>query len=248
VRGTTMSFWSKIKKAAKWVARKVKAVVRLVVRVVVTAVMAVINVFDLLFGFFNWPRKKLTLHVVVLPTLTPANRKIVESDVRLSIAEAERILKERFNVKLRPYAKDYVEFFEGEVPPKALEPSCCGADLLGQEFVSSGEFYAQHTAGWVGIPISLRFPITVFVVNDVQCKRGCSNGPLADYVVIGLDGLNVAGTPLPNSLMMHEMGHACSLWHSGTVSNIMYKDNERGDGSKWFQRNLLRSSRHVTYW
>jgi hypothetical protein len=243
-----MSFWSKIKKAAKWVARKVKAVVRIVIRIVVTVVMAVINVFDLLLGFFNWPRKKLTLHIIVLSTLTDAQRKQVGTDLQASIDFAKRILSDRFNVKLRPYAAQYVEFFTGPVPAKALTPSCCGADLLGQEFVSSGEFYAQHLAGWVGIPISLRFPITVFIVDDVQCKQGCSNGPLGDYIVVEHGGLNNNGEPHPHSLMMHEMGHACSLWHSTGQSNIMYKHSNRGDGSKWFQSNLLRSSRHVTYW
>ena len=71
---------------------------------------------------------------------------------------------------------------------------------------------------------------------------------LADYIVIAFDGLNISGPLLNSSLMMHEIGHACSLSHSWTVSNIMYRDHERGDGVKWFQQNLFRSSRHVTYW
>jgi hypothetical protein len=240
--------WSKIKNAAKWVARKVKAVVRLVIRVVVTAVMAVVNTLDLLFGFFNWPRKKLTLHIVVLSKLAPADRKQLGADLQDSIDAARRILNDRFNVTLRPYVSQYIEWFDGAVPFKALNPSCCGADLLGQEFVSSGEFYAQHLAGWNGSPVSLRFPITVFIVDAVACKQGCSNGPLADYVVAEYGGLNNPGQPQPYSLMMHEMGHACSLWHSLGKSNIMYKHSDRGDGAKWFQSNLLRSSRHVTYW
>ena len=246
-----MGLWSRLKKAAKWVARKVKAAVRLVIRFVVTAVLAAINAFDLVFGFFNWPRKKLTLHVVILSKFDPVKKIYVPlcqpNDVRLrgSIDHVRRILSDRFNVGLRPYDDDYVQTLESEAPPKALKPSCCGADLLGQEFVSSGEFYAQHTAGWVGIPVSLDFPITVFVVEDVQCKAGCSNGPLADYIVIKTEGLDQANS---NFLMMHEMGHACSLWHSWGESNIMYKEGNRGDGAKWFQSNLLRSSRHVTYW
>lgn len=243
-----MGLWSSIKKAAKWVARKVKAVVRLVIRVVVTVVMAAINAFDFVFGFFNWPRKKLTLHIIVLSKLTPADRKQAGADLQASIDEARRILKDRFNVTLRPYVAQYIEWFDGPVPTKALNPSCCGADLLGQEFVSSGEFYADHLAGWNGTPVSLRFPITVFIVDTVQCKQGCSNGPLADYVVVEYGGLNNPGEPQPYSLMMHEMGHACSLWHSLGTSNIMYKRRNRGDGAKWFQSNLLRSSRHVTYW
>ena len=243
-----MGIWSSIKKAAKKVWRGVKAVVRVVIRIVATIVMGVVNVFDLLLGFLNWPPKKLTLHIIVLSKLSDAQRKRVGADLQSSIDAAKRILKERFNVKLRPYASQYIEWFDGPVPPKALNPSCCGADLLGQEFVSSGEFYAQHTAGWVGVPISARFPITVFVVDDVQCKAGCSNGPLADYVIVQHGGLDNPGTPQPHSLMIHEIGHACSLWHSLGKSNLMYKSSDRDDRVKWFQKNLLRSSRHVTYW
>lgn len=243
-----MGMWSSIKNAAKKVWRAAKAAVRVVVRIVVTAVMAAINVLDLLLGFLNWPTKRLTLHVVVLPELTDTERKQVGADLQVSIDEARRILKDRFNVSLRPYGVQYIEWFDEPVPPKALTPSCCGADLLGQEFVSSGEFYAQHTAGWVGIPTSLRFPVTVFIVAAVQCKQGCSNGPLSDYVVVETAGLNNPGEPHPHSLMMHEMGHACSLWHSLGKSNIMWRRRNRGDGAKWFQSNLLRSSRHVTYW
>jgi hypothetical protein len=115
-----VSLWSSIKKAAK-------AVVRLVVRVVVTVAMAVINVFDLLFGFFLKPRKNLTLHVVILSKYDPIDMSYVPlcqpTDVQPSIDQTERILRERFNVKLRPYAQDYVQILDGEVPPKALKPS-----------------------------------------------------------------------------------------------------------------------------
>jgi hypothetical protein len=246
-----MGIWSSIKKVAKKVWRAAKAVVRFVVRVVVAAVMLGINVFDFVFGFFGWPQKKLTLHVIVLPKFSPADRKSLETDLQLSIAQTERILRERFSVKLRPYVKDYVETYDGDVPPKALKPSCCGpggSDILGQEFLSSGEFYAQHTAGWNGSPVSLRFPVTVFVVEDVLCRQGCAPGVLGDFIVIEPSGLSAVDMHTPHSLMMHEIGHACSLWHSSDDANIMHGPNNRGDGAKWFQKNLLRSSRHVTYW
>jgi hypothetical protein len=243
-----MGLWSRIKKAVRRAVRAVKAVVRIVVRIVVTVVMAVVNIFDLLLGFLNWPKKKLTLYVLVLSKLSATDKKLAIADLDASIAEAKRILKARFNVELRPYSAEYVEWFDGTAPTEALNPSCCGADHFGQEFLTAGEFYADHLAGWVGIPISMRFPITVFIVDSVECREGCSNGPLADYVVVQRGSLNKPGEPFPFSLMMHEMGHACSLWHSRGKSNIMYGPKERGDGVKGFQKNLLRSSRHVTYW
>jgi hypothetical protein len=247
-----MGLWSKIKKAAKKAWRAVKGAARWVVKVGIGLVMLGINAFDLLFGFFNWPRKKLTLHIVILSKYDPIDMKFVPmcqpSDLQPSIDQAERILRERFNVKLRPYASQYAQILPGAAPEAALKPSCCGADPFGQEFLEQGEFYAGHTAGWAAVPVSLRFPVTAFVVEDVQCKSGCAIGPLSDYLVIDMDGVNSTGPLLNNSTLMHEIGHCCHLWHSGTVTNLMYKDSDRGDGTKWFQRNLFRSSRHVTYW
>jgi hypothetical protein len=234
-----MGIWSSIKKAAKAVWRAAKAVVRIAIRIVATVVMLGVNILDLALGFIGWPPKKMRLHVVILPIYTtPDERDKIRHATQLNIDQVERIWRERMNVHLRPYGKTYIEFFEGQVPNRALNPSCCGIDL-----------FAQNTAGWVGVPISLTFPITVFVVADVQCKGGCSNGFFADYVVIDNDGLNSSGVRLSNSLMAHECLHACSLLgHLGGITNLIWPGNDRGDRLNWAQRNIIRSSRHVTYW
>jgi hypothetical protein len=239
--------WSAIK-------RLVKGAVRWVVKAVVTVVTAVINIWDLLFGFLNWPPKKLTLHIVILQKVDPIDGTIVPmcqpSDLQPSIDQAERILRERFNVKLRPYASQYAQVLPGLPPTAALNPSCCGADPWGQEFKEQGEWYAGNTAGWVAaIPISLRFPITAFVVENVICKEGCAIGPFTDYLVIDMDGVNSTGPRLNNSTLMHEIGHCCDLTHyPWAVTNLMWSDSNRGDDVKGWQRNFVRSSRHVTYW
>ena len=244
-----MGIWSSIKKAVKKVVRVVKAIVRVVVKIVATIVMGLINVFDLLLGFLNWPPKKLTLHIIVLSKLTAAERKQIGTDLQASIKEAERIFKARFNVQIRPYASQYVEYFEGTVPVEALNPSCCGATPFWQEFGIRGEFYADHLAGWNAIPNSMRWPVTVFVVDTMKCKAGCSLGPLSDYVVVTKAGLNASGVTLPNSLMAHEIGHACNLPHAGSSQPyLMWGPAERGDKVHGWQKNLFRSSRHVTYW
>ena len=116
----------------------------------------------------------------------------------------------------------------------------CG---IGSEFGVAGEYFAQHLAGWNIIPISFTFPVTVFVVRSLASGvLGCSMSAIGDYAVIDQAGL------LDNVTLAHEIGHACSLWHSRTSSNIMYKSAPAGEGVKWFQKNLLRSSRHVQYW
>ena len=238
-----MGFWS-----------AVKGVVRVVVKVVATVVGVGVNIWDSVFGFLNWPPKKLTLHIVILTKLDPIDSKIVPivqpSELQPSIDQAERILRERFNVRLRPYASQYAQVLDGLAPAAALNPSCCGADALGQEFLEQGEWYAGQTAGWVAaIPTSVQFPITAFVVDNVVCKHGCSIGPLSDYVVMDRDGVFEMGARLNNSLLMHEIGHCCNLWHRwSSVTYLMWPGSDRGDDTHWWQRNLFRASRHVTYW
>jgi len=67
---------------------------------------------------------------------------------------------------------------------------------------------------------------------------------IGEYVVIDEQGLkedNMIALP-------HEMGHACGLWHSGTSTNLMHAGPPAGENVKWFQKNILRSSRHVQWW
>lgn len=70
---------------------------------------------------------------------------------------------------------------------------------------------------------------------------------IGDYVVIDREGL------IQNVALAHEIGHTCGLspgrgWHDWTPSNLMYKEAPAGEKVKWFQKNILRSSRHVQYW
>ena len=96
----------------------------------------------------------------------------------------------------------------------------------------------------------------MFIIQEVKDDEkynyvGCSAGPLSDYVVVDLEGIKDP----PASTMMHEMGHCCNIiGHPGTnLIDLMYgsdKEGEifRGDNVRGWQRNLIRASRHVTYW
>ena len=237
-----MSLWGSIKSAFKKVVRAVKSVVRQIVRVVVELVNRLtFGVLDLLFGFFAWPPKKLRLHIFILSDesgvpLMPAG------DLTPSIDFAKKTLKDRFNVKIVAYSKSFVETITEAAPTSALDPHCDGAGAWGDEFGEAGDFYAKHLAGWNAIPITVTFPITVFVVRDISGKEGCSIGPLSDYITLDKDGVKSTNT------MAHEIGHCCGLWHSGAKSNLMWPDDSRGNDVHWWQKNLFRSSRHIQYW
>jgi hypothetical protein len=242
-----MGLWSSIKKAAKKVWRVVKAVTRVVTRVAI----AILNnftfgLFDLIFGFLTWPPKRLRLHVFILTAEpssgggdpVPGGPVASTPDVQAAVDRTIKLYKDKFNVNVRPYSKTFIEVLDETPPPEALDFECG----FGQEFGAAGEFFAKHLAGWNGIPISFTFPVTVFVVRSLKGPVGCSMWIAGDYVVISLPGL------MDNVALPHEIGHTCTLWHSGTSDNLMYKSSPAGENVKWFQKNLLRSSRHVQYW
>ncbi|MBZ0234869.1 MAG: hypothetical protein K8M05_21255 [Deltaproteobacteria bacterium] len=223
-----------------WFSR-IKSAVRQVVRVVSEAVGRVLGLGDLLFGFLTFPRKRLRLHVAIL---SDANGPLVtEPDLIPSIDYIKRVFKDRFNVDVLPYTKSYVYTLPDTAPAAALDVNE-GVDAWLADFGEAGDYFAKHLAGWNAAPVSFTFPVTVYVIRDVIGKKGNSpGGPLVDYVLLDVDGVR-----LSTSTLAHEVAHACGLWHSGTQSNLMYKRDNRGDGAKGWQKNLLRSSRHVLYW
>ena len=236
--GLFSSFTDKLKKALKKVWRVVKAVVRVVVRVVLTGYGLLVGLPDLLLGFLTWPQKKLRYQIFILsddkgPLVDPA-------DLGPSIDFFRTTFKKRFNVKIEAYGKPDIQLIKEPAPAAALDVRC-GTGAFVDEFGAAGEFFAQHIAGWNAIPISLGFPVTIFIVRSMTDADGCSLGPLTDHVLL----TPVAVAEL--NVLAHEVGHSCNLWHSGSKSNLMWHDPSRGDEANWFQKNLLRSSRHVQY-
>jgi hypothetical protein len=225
-------------------------------RIFLTLVGAALGVFDLFFGFLTWPEKKLRIQIFILADET-ATSVVKKEELTPAIDYATKIFKERLNVKLLPFASDWVEYIKKSAPPAALNVDCGFFISPFQEFGEAGDFFAHHLAGWNAAPVSGRFPVTVFIVADVggPHKTGCSMGPFTDYVLVdraAISATNVMGAvTIPNpSTMAHEIGHACNLPHWWWPSNLMYGDTSTrtGDELKWFQKNLFRCSRHVLYW
>jgi len=219
----------------------IKSAVRQVVRVVIDfAGHLTFGLPDFILGFVAWPPKKLRLHVAVLSDAS--GPLVTEAELTPSIDYIQRVFKDRFNVKVVPYSKSFVQVVTEQAPTSALVIDA-GWDAYAEDFDEAGDFFAKHLAGWNVIPVGFTFPVTVYVIRDIRGRKGYSLGPLTDYVLLDVDGVR-----LTNSTLAHEVAHACTLVHSQTQSNLMYARDTRGDGVKGFQKNFLRSSRHMLYW
>jgi hypothetical protein len=231
--------WLKKKLKQAW--RFVKATIRYVFRGALTLLFGIAQgAMDLVLGGLL-PQKKLRIHVVILANANypPADATAVQAWIEF----ARVTFAKRFNVKLLPYGSQWYETLDVGVPDAAMRVGCKARAHVEEIVGDAGEFFNGHLAGWNIAPVSGTFPVTVFIVSEVAGKFGCSLGPLTDYVTIGADAIGV-----DQSIIAHELGHACNLWHSFGQSNLMYSEYTRGDTVHWWQRTLFRSSRHVLWW
>jgi hypothetical protein len=214
----------------------IKGSTRITIRIIAETVhRLVINIFDTLFGFSNWPEKKIRVRIFILQD-SQANPVVSPADLDTAIEFAKRSFKKNFNTRLLPYksGKQFAKVLQKKAPYEVLyTKGSIGA--LAEEFKTAGSFFASNLSG-------LFYPITAFVVLDIDHAAGCSLGPLADYVTLDPDGAKNAST------LAHEIAHACGLWHLRSKSNLLWRTFSRGDEIKWWQKNIFRGSRHVTYW
>lgn len=234
-----MGFWSRVKSFTR-------SFVRQVVRIVIEAVQRfnpITAVPNLWMGVAGWPTRKLRLHVVVLADETGSVIKKEDVDSWQSLLDSVNYVvttfKAELNVKVVPYTSTFIEVMKTPAPLSALDVTC-DVDGYGAEFGKRGDFFAAHLAGWNAFPISLTFPVTVFVVRTSTPTHGCSFGPLTDYVTVDPTAISSIST------MAHEIGHACGLPHwFASERNLMYAKHTRGSRLTWLQRMIVNSSRHV---
>lgn len=233
-----MGLFKKIKKALKKAWNAVKATARAIFRIVIEVIVRVIKIIT-----YRVPvKRKMRYQILVLrnelgnPLLDDAGLKNLQNQVYETI----KIFKDKFDIDLIPYEKPGIETLPTSAPPAALEVEC-GSGAASNEWGEAGAYFANNLAGWNGIPVSLGFPISVFVVREIGDKWGCSLGPLTDYVTLSIDGATKSLTTIA-----HEMGHACCLRHRDNSKNLMYSKSSRGTDVTGWQKFVVRTSRHCT--
>lgn len=190
---------------------------------------------------WEW-NKRLRINVAIL-----SNSKgpvATEADLAPSIRTAQAIYAS-FHIKL---LVEDVRVLSVPAPEYALKPGCDGG-AVWDDYWRAGSWFETHaneySSGYQGGGrrlLGYGGPVTVFVVEDVQGKAGCSLGPLSDYVTI--EGTLSGRSP---KCLAHELGHACGyITHAENAGNLMYSSCGGTRLTKW-QRMVIRSSRHVTY-
>jgi hypothetical protein len=128
-------------------------------------------------------------------------------------------------------------------PEHALDVAC-GTASWRQDLGDAGAYFRSRLSEALGrstvsagTVTGYGEPIGVFVVRDIAGKAGCSMGPLSDYVTVD----RVRGT-----LIAHELGHCCGLWHTKEAGNLMLPAANTETMTRT-QQAIFRNSRHVTF-
>jgi hypothetical protein len=245
-------------------------VLNLIWNIVLTVVWGVVSIPDFvltLLGIMFEKRLSLTIFIQNDESGQPVART---EDVLASLQFAIDTFKSIANVRVVPVGlfkfsspfagdgkagSDYLIYDSGSESADTLD---CNCDWTGgvEDLGSKGsaftlKMYTKDTWGNLRRLVGYGAPICAFAVRGfLDGKIGCSEGPLADYVVVKFTN-NLRGKVSPtdpqNSTLAHEIGHACNLPHHDVASNLMCPSRPHPAYLTRWQLALFRASRHVTY-
>lgn len=207
-----------------------------IIKIILEIIWSVLSIPDIIAGIFGIKlRKKLRVCILILSD--KESPVATEESLQKAIDSAKKIYKAEANVK---FIVSDVKTLRNS-PQSALNTHC-DAGALGDDLWIAGTYFENNAntqcfdSAFIRL-IGFAAPVVVFVVKDVEGKKGCSLGPLVDYVTIeGPDGI----------CLPHEVGHSCSLWHHDSENNLMFPTCGGEKLKKW-QCIWLRRSRHVTF-
>jgi hypothetical protein len=237
-----MEILSSIKDYVMQVWRVVKATARVLIKLAFEVLVRLINL--VLFRLSK--QKKIQLQIFILrdENGTP----VLHDEVSLKLLKdsldfAIKTFKDKFDITINSYGGPIIQTLPKAAPRAALDVPCNGG-AGNNEWGEVGEYFANNSAGWNIIPITLNFPITVFIVRVIGGRIGCSLGPMTDYITLSVEGTKSIST------MAHGLAHCCGLKkHPDDINNLMYISRFRtGNAVTSWQKFIVRNSRHCTFW
>jgi hypothetical protein len=217
------------------------------------------------------PEKRLSL--VVLNQLDEKGVPVAqESDMLASISRMIQVYRDDANIRVIPVklfyyrtpasddqqaSDDYIITISNIGTSQRLDVTCGGSNAASDLGFEGADFQVILTlsAFWTNWSrlIGYGAPVCAFSVRSFSGNSdGCSNGPLDDFVLVNFSGaandnsLASGALPSKSTILPHESGHACNLWHVDP-GNLMQPDDPRATNLDWWQIVLVRASRHVTY-
>jgi hypothetical protein len=199
----------------------------------------VISLPDVILGLIGvYPQKKMRIAVIAL--VGEGLEPVVKMDkLKESVKDTVETYLEAANVRV---IVDKIKTMESPAPLANLNPSC-GSGAMRDDLGTAGMYY-EHTANTQCFDSAFqRFtgyaaPVIVYIVKEVKGSDiGCSLGPFTDYVTI--EGQKP-------QCIAHEAAHACGLLHVKNGDNLAAHICG-GRKLAWWQKAIVRSSRHVTY-
>lgn len=268
-----MGIWSGIKDAAGSLGEAIKGAVRgagaglgLITNIVKNALSHLLGLPEMVALYLGWlPEKKMRLRVLIL---NDENGKPVATRARVeaAVSIAQSTLKRELNVKVIGVNGAIVRGTAGPAPSYVLDCQCSTglSDLhvqVSDIFEKKGLWFRQRLARTpLGTLVGWGAPITIFVIRDVQGKRGCAY--LAWYENYGY--IDVSALPphweptgdvgeakpysdIDYTTLPHELGHCCDLFHRKPKKNLMHASGRTATEMTKWQKSVARTCTHVTY-
>jgi hypothetical protein len=249
------------------VCETIVSIVRIVIRIPMTIVLTIMRIVCFVVDFIvSWVkiivaifiglpefllcllglRIRKHLHICVTVLAGPRSKPVVDdAQVSAVIAEAARIVSDRFNVRVREHGRRVIR-----VPESRLTVTACDASQLfsSESFELSTEGGERRPFGellgcaedvfdvaheLLGNVLNVIFIKDIVEGDDVGCHI-----PGTNYVIVDASA--------SGRVLAHEYGHAGDLWHVGDGDNLMFHAPS-DDRVKAWQQCIFRRSRFVVY-
>jgi hypothetical protein len=244
-----MGLWGSIKKSVKKAVKGVVRVVTNVVKAVVSVVRRIIKVLDLIGSLLGiQPRKRMMLRMLILKD-ERGQPVVDQKEVERWVDVAKSVLRDRCNIDLIPPR------LSDETARKNVEaglPTAFSFVAVLEPIPPVGALSvpAEASSAWNGeLDYFMRLAAADFAKPTVNgfVIRSVSNGG-GGFAWGMITDIFVADPASKSTVIPHETGHLCWLFHRNSANNLMTPDRADMDSklTRW-QVSVIRSSKYAHY-